>query len=243
MTRQTNARIAGFAFLFYIAVAYPDAVLSAKATHGDGIPAKLASIAQHTTEMRVSVFLTLLSAFSALVLAVTLYGITRDEDNEVAMFGLVCRVGEGVVGALPLSTVGLLWLATVTGPNAPDTAGASAVGAFLLKIGGWQMLTAATLFAAGSTAFSYLLLRGRMQMQVVQTSRGCMIPVAMAVLGVIGSVLVLLELPLELAGLLHGAVTQLVWIPIALFELTLGPWLLIKGVAAPTRGPPSTQDR
>ena len=231
MTRQTNARIAGFAFLFYIAVAYPDAVLSAKATHGDGIPAKLASIAQHTTEMRVSVFLTLLSAFSALVLAVTLYGITRDEDNEVAMFGLVCRVGEGVVGALPLSTVGLLWLATVTGPNAPDTAGASAVGAFLLKIGGWQMLTAATLFAAGSTAFSYLLLRGRM------------IPVAMAVLGVIGSVLVLLELPLELAGLLHGAVTQLVWIPIALFELTLGPWLLIKGVAAPTRGPPSTQDR
>ena len=231
MTRQTNARIAGFAFLFYIAVAYPDAVLSAKATHGDGIPAKLASIAQHTTEMRVSVFLTLLSAFSALVLAVTLYGITRDEDNEVAMFGLVCRVGEGVVGALPLSTVGLLWLATVTGPNAPDTAGASAVGAFLLKIGGWQMLTAATLFAAGSTAFSYLLLRGRM------------IPVAMAILGVIGSVLVLLELPLELAGLLHGAVTQLVWIPIALFELTLGPWLLIKGVAAPTRGPPSTQDR
>ena len=231
MTRQTNARIAGFAFLFYIAVAYPDAVLSAKATHGDGIPAKLASIAQHTTEMRVSVFLTLLSAFSALVLAVTLYGITRDEDNEVAMFGLVCRVGEGLVGALPLSTVGLLWLATVTGPNAPDTAGASAVGAFLLKIGGWQMLTAATLFAAGSTAFSYLLLRGRM------------IPVAMAVLGVIGSVLVLLELPLELAGLLHGAVTQLVWIPIALFELTLGPWLLIKGVAAPTRGPPSTQDR
>ena len=231
MTRQTNARIAGFAFLFYIAVAYPDAVLSAKATHGDGIPAKLASIAQHTTEMRVSVFLTLLSAFSALVLAVTLYGITRDEDNEVAMFGLVCRVGEGVVGALPLSTVGLLWLATVTGPNAPDTAGASAVGAFLLKIGGWQMLTAATLFAAGSTAFSYLLLRGRM------------IPVAMAVLGVIGSVLVLLELPLELAGLLHGAVTQLVWIPIALFELTLGPWLLIKGVAVPTRGLTSTQDR
>jgi hypothetical protein len=34
------------------------------------------------------------------VLAVTLYGITRDEDHELAMLGLVCRVAEGVLGSL-----------------------------------------------------------------------------------------------------------------------------------------------
>src|SRR5437868_12302677 len=125
MTRKTNARIAGFTFLFYNAVAYPEMVLFEKATRGDGIPAKLASIAQHTTEMRVSIVLSLLGAFSALVLAVTLYGITRDEDHELAMFGLTCRVGEGVLSAILLVTPGLLWLATAAGPSAPDSGGAS----------------------------------------------------------------------------------------------------------------------
>src|SRR2546423_1566152 len=178
MTRQTNARIAGFTFLFYIAVAYPDMVLSNKATSGDGIAAKLASVAQHTTEMRVAVLLTVLSSFSALVLAVTLYGITRDEDRELALLGFACRVGEGVVGAVPLTTLGLLWLATAGGPNAPDAASANALGDFLLKVGTWTTGAAATLFAVGSTAFAYLLLRGRM------------IPRPMAWLGLVGSALI-----------------------------------------------------
>jgi hypothetical protein len=117
MTRRTNARIAGVTFLFYITVAFPEMILLGKATSGEGIAAKLSTVAQHTTELRVAVLLTLLSAFSALVLAVTLFGVTRDEDHELAMLGLTCRVGEGVFGALPVSTLGLLWLATTVGPN------------------------------------------------------------------------------------------------------------------------------
>lgn len=35
---------------------------------------------------------------------------------------------------------------------------------------------------------------------------------------------------LQLAGFLSGPVTQLMWLPVAVLELTLGPWLLIKGV-------------
>lgn len=221
MTRRTNARIAGVTFLFYIAVAFPEMILSGRATTGEGIAAQLSTVAQHTTELRVAVLLTLLSAFSALVLAVTLYGVTRDEDHELAMLGLTCRVGEGVLGALPVSTLGLLWLATTVGPNAPDAAGAQALGELLLKLGSWKTASSAILFAAGSTVFSYLLLRGRM------------IPVALAWLGVVGSALLLVGLPLQLAGFVSGTVTQLMWIPVALFELTLGPWLIIKGVREP----------
>ena len=219
MTRNTSARIAGFTFLFYIAVAFPAMVLESRATSGEGMAAKLASIVQHTTEMRVTMLLNLLSVFSALVLAVTLYGITCDEDNELAMFGLVCRVGEGVLGGAPLMTPGLLWLATATGPNAPDAAAANAIGAFLLKVGTWQVNGSATLFAAGSTVFAYLLLRGRM------------VPAPLAWLGVIGSAIVLIGLLLELVGLLGAPFNQLMWIPIALFEITLAVWLLVKGVA------------
>src|SRR6266436_5382490 len=123
MTRTTNARIAGFTFLLYIAAGVAGMVLFGRATSGDGIAAKLASIAQHVSDVRVAVALSLLTCFTALVLAVTLYGITRDQDPDLAMLALTCRVGEGVLSAIFLiATLGLLWLGTAAGANAPDAA-------------------------------------------------------------------------------------------------------------------------
>jgi hypothetical protein len=218
MTRQSSARVAGATFLIYIAAAFPAMVLSSRATKGVGVSAKLASVAQHVGDLRVTVLLGFVSVCCALVLAVTLYAITRDEDQELATLGMVFRVGEGLVYGIPLSTLALIWLTTTKDASAPDSAGAATLASLLLKLDGWGTLTAASLFAVGSTLFAYLLLRGRM------------IPRALAWLGVIGSLLILIELPLELAGFLRGPLTQLVWIPVALFELTLGPWLIIKGV-------------
>jgi Domain of unknown function (DUF4386) len=54
-------------------------------------------IGQYATNVRLTILITLFECLSALVLAVTLYGITRDEDHELAMLGLVCRVAEGVL--------------------------------------------------------------------------------------------------------------------------------------------------
>src|SRR5713226_2446016 len=118
MTSRTNARIAGIAYLLYIAVAYPAMVLSDRATRGNGMAAKLATMAAHTTDVRVAAVLSLLGCFCALVLAVTLYAITRD-------------------------------------------------------------------------------------------------------------------LPLQLTRVLTGPVTQLMWIPVAVFELVVAVWFIIKGVATP----------
>jgi len=219
MTRVTNARIAGFTFLFYIAVAFPSMILLNRATNGEGIVAKLTALAQHAADVRLAVVLSLAGCFSALVLAVTLYAITRDEDRDLAMLGLTCRLAEGVTGAVSIpATLGLLWLATATGATAPDPAAAQALGAFLLQ---QNPLVGATFFAVGSTLFSFLLLRGRM------------VPVPLAWLGVAASVLLVVGLPLQLAAVLRGPVTQLMWIPMAAFEIPLGLWLLIKGVALP----------
>lgn len=217
MTLKANARIAGFTFLFYIAVGITSMVLFRQATSGEGIAAKLASIAQHTTDVRLTVLLGLFQAFSALVLAVTLYALTREQDTDLAMLALICRVCEGLIGGLSvLGTLSLLWLVTSPGAAATDTAAVHALGAYLLR---GDMAFSATFFAVGSTLFSYLFLRGRM------------IPVSLAWLGVVGSALLVVGLPLQLAGFFRGLGTQLMWLPIAVFELTLGPWLLIKGVA------------
>jgi hypothetical protein len=57
--------------------------------------------------------------------------------------------------------------------------------------------------------------------------------VPLAWLGVIASVLLVVGLPLQLAGFLNGPSTSLMWIPMALFEVPLTLWLLIRGVATP----------
>jgi hypothetical protein len=219
MTGTTNARLAGFTFLLYIAVAFPAMLLFDKATGGQGAKAPLLIIASHLTEMRITAVLDLVSSFCALVLAVTLYGITRDEDRELAMLAFACRVGEGILAACPFATLGLVWLAA---NGAPD-ASSNTLAALLLKVGSWQGLSASILFAVGSTIFSFLLLRGRM------------VPAAIAWVGLAGSAFAVVVLLLQLPGFVSGPITALMWIPVALFEISLALWFLIKGVATSIR--------
>lgn len=82
-------------------------------------------------------------------------------------------------------------------------------------------------FAVGSTIFSWLLLRGRL------------IPVGLAWLGFVSSLLLVLLLPMQIAGYFGGPrawsspVTWAAWLPMLIFELTLAVWLITKGVAVP----------
>lgn len=225
MTRTTNARIAGFTFLLYIAAGITSMFLFRRATSGEGMAARLASIADHASDVGVLVLLGLVQCFSALVLGVTLWAITRDQDDDLAMLGLTCRIGEGVIGGLSIPGIlTVLSLATSAGTDGPATAAAHTLAGYLLR---QDVALPATFFAVGSALFSWLLLRGRM------------IPIPLAWLGVFASALLVVCLPLGLAGFLHGPITTLMWLPMLAFEVPLGMWLLIRGVAAPTRPQPA----
>lgn len=218
MTRSTTARVAGIAFLVYIPVALGSGALFSRATPGSDIAARIAGVPAHLTEMRLALILVFLSAFSALVLAATLYGLTREADREAAAFGLVCRAGEGILGMYPVGVLGMLWLGTVSGPAAPDAASAAALGAFLLEAGQWKANTSALLFAAGSTGFAWAFLRGRL------------VPLPLARLGVAASLLLVVALPLQMAGWIGGLTAYLVmWMPMLAFELWLAVWLIATG--------------
>ena len=225
MTLMTNARIAGLTTLFYMAIGVIVMVLMNRATSTEGTAAILARIAEHASDVRVAVSLELLECFSAVVLAVALYGITRDEGHELAMVAMACRVGEGVLGAVGLrNTLGLLWLATAgAGAGGPDVATATRLGEYLLMPSQSAMNIGGLFFAVGSMIFSYLLLRGRI------------VPVSLAWLGVLASVLLVGGLPLQIAGFFNGPMTGYIWLPMVAFQIPLGLWLLIKGVAAPAR--------
>jgi hypothetical protein len=169
MTRTTNARIAGVTFIVYIA-----AGISSLALNG---------------RLQATEALSLLTSLSALVLGVTLYAITREQDPDLAMLALTCRVVE----AIPSE-----------GRNA-------------------------FFFAIASTIFCWLLLRGRM------------IPTALAWLGLVASVFLVLVLPLQRAGVFAGGagwyrgITWFMWMPMLAFELTVAAWFIVKGVEAPPR--------
>ena len=224
MTRTTNARLAGSVLLLYIVTGVASVVLFGQATSGGvGTAGKLASLAQHALLVQVTIVLTLLQAAYALVLGVTMYALTRDQDRDLAVMALCCRVAEGVVAAIsPVRALALLSIATaITTTASADSTEAQALGGLLLKMGGWAGLISATCFAVGSTLFSYLFLRARS------------IPVSLAWLGMCASVLLVVALPLQLAGFIEGAAINFIWIPMLVFEVPLGLWLLVKGVGAP----------
>lgn len=78
MTRRTNATVAGITFLVYIAAGISTMALSNRGN--------------------AAAVLTLATSFCALVLGVTLYAITRDQDQDLALLALLCRVIESVPG-------------------------------------------------------------------------------------------------------------------------------------------------
>ena len=76
MTDTTNSRVAGVAFLVYIATGIGSMALAGRPS--------------------VTAVLSLVMSLSALALGVTLYAITRQQDRDLAMLGLTCRVVEAV---------------------------------------------------------------------------------------------------------------------------------------------------
>jgi uncharacterized protein DUF4386 len=76
MTRTTNARLAGIAYIVYIVAGISSMALAGR-THAIDV-------------------LTLITSMSALVLGVTLYAITRDENHDLAMLAMMCRVVEAI---------------------------------------------------------------------------------------------------------------------------------------------------
>jgi len=227
MARATVARLAGFTFLFYISASIVGANLFDRITKGDGIAAKLTNIAAHGPQMGLCFILTLLTIFAALILAVALYALTRDEDADLALLALTCRVVEGVLNAVPaIAMLALLSVAphasTVTGLEA---AASNALGSSLLRLQGWSVVVSAPVFGVGSALYYYLFARARS------------VPALLAYFGVFSSTLLVITIPLEPLQIVKGTMAFYVWLPSLLFELIFAPWLIVKGVAPPNESP------
>jgi hypothetical protein len=222
MTRRGTSRLAGITFLLYIVTGIGTMIFMRNVNAGaNDSAARLAAIVQHELAHRVSVLLTLLQAAYAVILGVTLYSLTRDEDRELALLGFCSRFAEGLIAVVSaVNGLALIRLATAKEPNASLTG----IEEFIKASDGATPVLAALCFAIGSTLFCYLFLRART------------IPLPLAWLGVIASVILVIGLPLQILDLVKAG--MLIWMPMLVFEVWFAFFLIFKGVgpSAAARG-------
>jgi hypothetical protein len=216
MTRAVVARLAGATFLLYIAVKVAGAVLFEGSIGSGAATSRLAAVAAHAGDLRIATVLALGNCVCALVLAVLLYVYTRRGHAELSTFVLVCRTGEAVLfGAFALGIIALVFIAEAS-TQATRNTDASLVVA-IIRSTRHATLVASFFFAIGSAAFAWVLMRARLA------------PRSLAVLGLVGSLVPIVGMPLQIIGATRGFNTGLLWVLMFLFEIALGVWLLASG--------------
>lgn len=217
MTQRTEGKLAGYSYLAYIVFAMSAAVLSGKTTAGADTAHMLATLRSMMHVVQVTVLLDLLQIVCAIVLAVTLYRLSRTVDATVALLAMAFRFGEGLAGFVPLlGKLELMKLATASNPSCADSAGCLAIAGEIFNRP--DDLFGQFCFVVGGFLFAFLLLVGRL------------IPRWLAWTGVITIGLQLLCVPLYVATILPGKVVNWLWFPILLYEVPLGLWLIRRGV-------------
>ena len=214
-------RVAGFAFLFLIATILVSGVVGGGVRTTQGVSETLASVAEHATRIRLGLVLTLVASITTLVLAAMLYAMVVRQDRNLAILALSCRAVEAGLYAVGMLTT--LALLSLSQHSAQDASSARALVDLIWDVPPMSTNIASTFFAAGSTLYCYLLLKARV------------IPVPLAVIGVVGSLLILVGVPVQTAvgNQTFTGPSAAIWIPIGVFEITTGGWLLVKGAAVP----------
>ena len=218
MKQRTEAGIAGCAYLAYIVFTMSSSILFAKATAGADISQKLSSLQNMIGTARVTVLLDLSQTVCALVLAVTLYRLVKPTDPTLALLAMFFRVGEGLLGYLPLlGKLELIKLATAS-PGTNPLAQLPLANEILHRP---DDVFSQFCFVVGGFLFACLFLRGRL------------IPRWLASIGVITIGMQLICVPLRIATLISASIVDRMWLAILLYEIPLGIWLIAKGVNSP----------
>jgi hypothetical protein len=223
-SEQYAARVAGFMFLFLIATVIASSVLIG-GVEDDEISQTLRNVSDNSFRVRLGVLFLIVGGISTLILAAALYAVTKHQDRNLAILALSCRAVEAGLYAIGIiSALTLLSLSerTTTASTAEPTA-AYIPGDIVSDVNAWGTNVGAAFFAVGSLLYSYLLLKARS------------IPVALSVLGVIASLILIAGVPLQTAS---GQATAqgtpaVIWIPMIIFEISTGLWLLVRGANAP----------
>lgn len=214
-TQVRYARLAGFMFLFVIVAD----LLSMFITCRFQVPGNFAETAHRIMKSellyRIGLSSGLIGSLSTVFLAMGLYVAVKPIDGNLALLAMVFRLAEATLGGV-LNVFSFIVLQIYVGADYRNAFDANQLSALVNLSPGSDIV--AVFFSIGSILFFYLFLKSTY------------IPKVLSALGLFASVLVPIICFGGLISPQHAKMLQLGWLPMALAEISVGFWLLSKGV-------------
>jgi len=181
----------------------------------------LIKVSANENQVIIGALFKLIMAVACAGIAIWLYPVLKKQNEALALGYVGARLIEGVLYIV--AVIGLLSLLTLSQEfvkaGAPDASHFQALGTLLLAASDWAFMLGITVFGLGALMLYYLLYQSKL------------IPRWLSVWGLIGA-------PLMLAGGLLGMFGSLtetsvlgtfIFLPIAVNEMVLAVWLIVKG--------------
>jgi hypothetical protein len=229
-------RLLGVAFLLVIVTSLVSGLLiaagvgSGSSVIGTGRSSQLlVDTSKHLTIVRIGVVGDLITSAGIIALAALLYIVLRGQSRVLALIALGWWLAEGIMMAT--SRIGALALTFLSSDfvnaGSPAHSYYQSLGALLYNAVYMRGYTAHMLFyCLGGLLWYYLFYRSRYVPRILS-----LFGIAAVAVGLVGIV----------AEFFNVDVPTLVYIPIGLFELVIGLWLLLRGIPAENSGAPATR--
>jgi hypothetical protein len=220
ISQMRYARFAGFMYLFLIAIYLLGVMITGRFEVPGNIAETTHRVMEHELLFRFGLALGSLNNLCAVLLAVSLYAVVRVIDKNLALLALAFELVYAAAGTA-LDLIGYAFLKQqmdAYSSGIVDAKQLSALADLRSFLDAAAMNIVTILYGAGSILFFYLFFKAKA------------IPRILAALGLFGSVLVPLT---GFAGLIlphPSKLLQLGWLPIFAAEVSVGLWLLFKGV-------------
>ncbi len=214
-TDKNIPRFLGAAFLFQaIASLVWTLLLSSLIVTGD-ISASMTNIANNPLQMRASIVVAMFTAIGVAILGSLLYIVLHKQNKIIALAALGLYIMEATILAASRIPTFALLLISQESVTAEHSAYLQTLGNLFYEsadFGDWLHMLP---FALGATLFYYLFFKSGF------------IPRILSLWGLIGALLALIGTPFVLLGY---DVPYFVFLSIFPFELTIGLWLIVKGI-------------
>lgn len=216
MTTRNTARVAGWLYLATFATSIPALALKTPAL--DDTQVILGT--DHGHGLALAGLLEMLLAVACVGTAVVLFPVIRRRSEVAAVGFLASRTLEAAVIILGMTSLLALLSLGRDAPTGADEATLLSIGAALVAVHDWAFL-----LGPGTLPVVNALCLG------IALHRSGLVPRVIPTLGLLGAPLLLLSTTASLFGLHDqvGVVAAVGALPIALWELSLGLWLVIRG--------------
>ena len=218
-TRKYTPRLLGAAFLIVVFTSLGSGLVLMSTVGSGGISDVLVDISNRPTLMRIFILADLVTSLGIIVLAVLLYVVLHKQNEILALVALGCWLTEAM--ALAISKFGASALVPLSQEfvqaGAPEHSYYQSLGEVLYSGVVVQLgqTTELLFYCFGGLSWYYLFYRSRY------------IPRAISLFGLMAVSAGLVGLALQFFG--HD-VSIFVFLPILPFELTIGAWLMLRGI-------------